>query len=455
MHPASPCPAVPIGERRAATITAPPSRIIAGRPDEQPDRPVAGPGVDDQPAQLPPVELAGSCPPAGSEGGTTTGAAARRTAGRPPPGEPPARSSTSSTRTRAPHPGRRAAPRRPRPASGATSCSTPSTSASSTVAPPVTTTSGRPVSTRRPSAQLTGVTDRGEPVRPDHQRPTAAVVPHGQIRRAHPDHAGPDLDLGAGERLQALQPRHRTPRTTTRTRRSSAGHADRARRARSRSGAGSRSPGDHHPQAGPAAPRPTRSRDNAVGVRHACVASSGEPTTVAPTACACTRANRFIVELRGPGTHTRAVASISANREYGANEHTQDSVVRTTSAGRSVVPEVRSTSGSPRRCAAANADPGSPAADRSTRRCSTLEGYPFRHVRRPRCAAAAGRPGAPRARSPRRAPPSPDHRARTPAPPPRPRAGSDCRTRRYPECPGCRGRRSRRARWPAIPGSSR
>ena len=61
--------------------------------------------------------------------------------------------------------------------------------------------------------------------------------------------------------------------------------------------------------------------------------SSGRSTSAAPTTAACTAANRFIVAVSGPGTHTREPGAARSADATGRRSDTHDSVVRTTDAG--------------------------------------------------------------------------------------------------------------------------
>ena len=216
-------------------------------------------------------------------------------------------------------------------------------------------------------------------------RPGAAgrpcVVPQAEVRRAHPHLAVTDGHLDARERAGGRRRALPTPRRRARPRRSS-GDRRAGRTAGSCHAGARRSPATTTVRS----PRSSRCRASRCGVRKACVASWTLPTTVAPRKAACTSANRFIVALTGPGTHTREDGDRPARAATAPNEPTHDSVVRTT--------------------------------DRAAPRCPTCPARGFaRRVRRqerpdrflrqssaPRhgCGAAAAVPGRPRARRARR-----------------------------------------------------
>ena len=269
---------------------------------------------------------------------------------------------------------------------------------------------------------MTGVADRGEPVGTDDQRSAAAVVPDGQVRRAHPDHAGPDLDLGAGERSQALDPvaaRHErqlgravvVPDAQTDR---SGSFPQRRRQPVAR---------DDHPQARPARPvgdEPGQGRRRQAGVR-------GLVRRVDHG-----RADRVRVH-QGEQVHGRATRTRHP-QPRGAVDLGEPGVRHERAGpGRRRPHHLPGTIGRPRGAQHQREAPPVCRRERGARVTGgrqvdgvdgTVEkGRRIKHVCRPRCAAGAGRPGAPHARRPPRAPPSAGRRARRRAPSRRRRRG--------------------------------
>src|SRR4051794_2032528 len=112
----------------------------------------------------------------------------------------------------------------------------------------------------------------------------------------------------------------------------------------------------------PSSRAPTR----AVGVKQAWEAPEGGGTTAAPAKRAWAAAKRFIDAVRGPGSHTRELASTSMSSDTAGKESTQDAAVRTTHRGRAVVPDVRTEIRSPAAYADRTASTGSAAPRTST-----------------------------------------------------------------------------------------
>ncbi len=209
--PASPCPAVPIGVRRAATITGRGSTAHAGcRRDDDAGRPPPAPRVDDQPRQ---GARGRACRPRSPAGSASVAPQPRALRGGQLGLRRPVRrrevggvlGDAGQHRAQVAC----AAPRRPRRAAGAPRRSTPSTSLSSTVAPPVTTTSGRPVTISRPSRSCPASPTVANPSVPSTSGPAVAGRSPGPGRASGPRSCPPgsrSRRRGTARRLSAPSP---------------------------------------------------------------------------------------------------------------------------------------------------------------------------------------------------------------------------------------------------------